>query len=442
MSCKSSRRLVFQLGLSAVCILLNVQSAPCQQCGEIVDAGFEAESWTASLPADCSIAVGSDYILSLTNLGRSVFTRGGSELVNESLADFFGFEVDRDAVCLFDRAESRYFVLMMESFDSLAFGVSDTSDPRDRDDWFFTTWENPLPGLLDFPNMTLGPDHVFFTWARTATGTPGQAVIAYADKEDLLNGQTPALTVFPIGAISGQATDRIRAIGCMRMYDQPSSSIAYFITDSHSTSGENNMVRLYALDADATINPLVHHDLTVPDYKTAPLKVALPGDAEITCLWDFKFPVFRNGSAWIAHAIGRVNAQEEIKTAKVRWHEIAMNGWPLSQEDPTLVQSGTINPGDDISAFYPVIHVDDDGNVAFAYNQCSPSQHVSIRRAIRKHYDDESTLRAPLLLLQSESSLEGSQQWADYAQMDEDAAYPGVMWSHLMWWEGTSTRKT
>lgn len=181
---------------------------------------------------------------------------------------------------------------------------------------------------------------------------------------------------------------------------------------------------------------------TFTSLRNAPIKIDVPGaNSEVTRHWDFKFPVYRNGSAWAAQSIGPGNPGQEPNKAKVRWYEIDMNGWPVSQNGPELVQYGTINPGTSISPFYPAIHVDDDGNASIAWNPTSASDHVSIGRAIRKHYDDAGELRATLVLKESTGSPSASEPWADSSAVDEDPleGFEGVMWSHLMWWDGQST---
>ncbi len=401
-----------------------------QECGRKVDFEFEAHSTSESNQPDCGIAIGPDHILTTTNWGRRVWDRNGGMLVSESLPVFFGFSVYSDPVAAFDSASSRYFVLVMRNtVDSLALAVSRTSNPVDRINWDFHQ-PPPLPFLPDYPHMSIGTEHVFFSWQRAQIPTKGTAEIAWADKAALLNGQLPPVQRHFIDQIPNQDNNGNywRAIGCFKMYEQVSPSMGYFITDSHSITGENNWVRLYALDAASnTLYP--HFDLTVPYYKTAPWGINRPGGT-INCMPYFKFPVYRNGSAWVAHAIG----DDEPATANVRWHEIAMNGWPLSGNFPTLVQSGTINPEDvAASAFFPAIHVDDAGNVAITYNECSPTQHIAIRRTIRKHYDPAGTTRAPITVRDSTASPPNF-AWADYSHMDEDPAFPGVMWSHLMWY--------
>ena len=416
-------------------------AAIAQDCGEPVDFGFEVHEWTESGGVDCAVAVGPSAILAATNDGLWLFDREGDELDDHrTLAEFFGQFAGADTVCTYDRESGRFFAITLY-LSGIRVAVSKTSAPDlDPANWYFHQMSD-LPGDVDFPNISVGEDYVYVIWARVGGGPVGRAVIASLTKDDLIAGETPTMTQKDIPAISGQyEPPMFRAIGCMKLYDQPSSSIGYFITDSHKESAANTMIRLYALNA--YDNSLESFDLTVPDYLTAPTRVDVPGTGDdVLCHWDFKFPVYRNGSAWAAHAIG---ADGEANTAKVRWYEIAMNGWPVTDFDPELVQSGTIDPGEDISAWYPAIHVDDDGNVAIAYNQASATQHPAIYRRIRKWYDDEGELRAPLLLKQSESSPGGNGSWVDYSAMDEDADedFAGVMWSHLMWFEGTATRKT
>lgn len=426
----TTRRHGIRIALAGILVsACPISSAFGQQCGRDVDFEFEAHSNSLEFQADCGIAVGPNHVFTTTNWGRRVWDRNGGLLVSETLPVFFGFPVFSDPVVAFDPTSSRFFVLMLRNtVDSLALAVSHNSDPVDRNNWDFHQ-PPALPFLPDYPHMSIGAQQVFFSWQRAHLPTKGTAEIAWADKAALLNGQLPPVQRHFIDQIPNQDNDgnHFRAIGCFRMYEQVSPSMGYFITDSHSITGENNWVRLYALDA-ATNTLYEPFDLTVPYYRTAPWGINMPGGT-INCMPFFKFPVYRNGSAWDVHAIG----DDEPNTAKLRWHQIAMNGWPLSGNFPTLVQSGTIDPdGGSASAFFPAIHVDDAGSMAITYNECSPTQHIAIRRTIRKHYDAPGTTRAPITVRESTASPVNT-AWADYSQMDEDPANPGVMWSHLEW---------
>jgi len=430
----SNARIATQdIAAGVVTIVLCASGTVAQDCGEGVDFGRQVDVWDFHIAADCGVAVGPDHIMTTSKLGRWAFPRGGGNPFAETMDDFFDrgqIEFAADPVCAFDSATGTYFILAMSSLTSLAMGVSQSSDPVEGD-WWFHEWDD-LDGNVDYPSMSVCEDHVFLTYYRPSGQNPGRAAIAFTGKADLMSSETPELTIQEIGHINGQDND-FRQIGCMKMYDQPSSSIGYLLTDSHTTSGTNDKIRLYALDA--ADNTLSTYDLTVPEYLTVPQYLAIPGERTVLCNKDFKYPVYRNGSAWAAHAIGKSG---ESDTAKVRWYEIAMNGWPDSQDDPELVQSGTIDVAPGVSTWFPVIHVDDDDNAAIAYNQCSPEENISIRRRIRKWYDDEGMLRADLILNKSDTSTLGdphNPNWVDYSGMDEDSEHPGVMWSHLQFAE-------
>ncbi len=436
------RKLMARLSICGLALLLiGGSTATGQLCGSEVDFGFEAHSWEETGAVDCAIAVGSAAILVTTNDGLWLFDRDGNEIDDHTLhADFFGEFGAVDTVCAFDRLTNRYFILTIYVGD-LRLAVSKTSTPDlNPANWHFYQWDPPTNDNADYPDLSVVENHVFASFILT--GSPvGRAVIGFAPKAGLLNGEQTSATWFEIEPDNTYVNSPLRAIAAFHSYDEIAPR-AYFITELRLAQQQSDKVRLYAVNTSGTPS-LTSFDVEVDPYWGAPDKAALPGTAEVTCNWNFnKGPVIRNGSAWAAFPIGPDNPSQEPKTAKVRWMQIDLNGWPGGQNVPEVAQSGTINPGAGISAFYPTLHVDEDENMAIAWNQCSTSAHVSIRRAIRKHYDDPGTLRAPLLLVQSESSPSGIGQWADYTEMDEDPEYPGVMWSHLMWFAGTETRKT
>lgn len=412
-----------------------------QDCAELVDFGFEVQSSTETGAADCAIAVGDAGILVTTNDGLWLFDREGNELDDHTLhADFFGEFGAVDTVCVFDRLTNRFFLLALYVGD-LRLAVSKTSTPDlNPANWHFYQWDPPTNDNADYPDLSVGESHVFASFALT--GTPvGRAVIGFAPKAGLLDGEQTTAAWFEIDEDDTYVNGPIRAIAACHSYDEIAPR-AYFMTELRLAEQQSDKVRLYAVNTSGTPS-LAEFDLEVDPYWGAPEKVALPGNAEVTCFWNVsKRPVIRNGSAWAALTIGPDEPSQEPKTAKVRRMQIDLNGWPGSQNDPEVAQSGTINPGSGISAFYPTLHVDENENMAIAWNQCSGSAHVSIQRSIRKYYDDPGTLRTPLVLVQSESSPSGLGQWADYTEMDEDPEEPGVMWSHLMWFAGTETRKT
>lgn len=436
----------------AVCLILyaTCADAVAQECGHAVDFGATADSWTgAEVGADCGIVISGDDVVTITNYNILVLDREGNvngprSRSTEEFVNALGLDYHVDPFCVFDPLSERWFFLFLSDLSEFGMAVSRTAalDLYDETMWHAYEWNPPLQ-QIDYPSMSVSEDHVFVTYAGH-TGSAGHAVILYIDKADLLDGgDPPNLTTFSISPISGQDNSYLRDIGCVRMYEEINSGYGYFITDSHKRRDQmNSMVRLYALNT--AENTLVHFDLTVPEYRSTPRTIPTP---EGTLLHysghDFKFPIYRNGSLWAAHDIGVPSTDE----CKVRWYEIKLNGWPVTDFDPTLEQSGTVDPNTSpearISTYHPAIHVDDEGNMAIAYNQSSSSQHPAIYRRIRKWYDDDGELRLPLLLKQSAGSPSGqNERWADFSCMEEDPDHPGVMWSHLEWFEPTETRNT
>jgi len=437
----------------AVCVVMALvfgmrgSRASGQECGSPVDFGIAADSFMADDPgADCGVVVQGDDVLTITNFNMLVFDREGNLNLQRSKAtsDFFvdlGLTYHADPFCVFDPRSSRWFFLLLTSATEFGMAVSKsaTLDLHDPDEWWAYEWNPPLANI-DYPSMSVGEAHVFVTYAGHL-GTAGQAVFLYIDKADLLDGGPPPnLTTFSITSIPGQDNSYLRDIGCVREYEEINSGYGYFITDSHKSRDQtNSMVRLYALNT--AEDTLVHFDVTVPEYRSTPRTIPTPdGSLSHYSGHDFKWPIYRNGSLWAAHDIGVPEADE----CQVRWYEIKINGWPVSDFDPALEQSGTIPPpASGANTFHPAIHVDDDGNMAIAYNQSSSTQHPAIYRRIRKWYDDDGELRAPLLLKQSTGSPSGqNERWADFSCMEADPDDPGVMWSHLEWFEPTETRKT
>jgi hypothetical protein len=147
-----------------------------------------------------------------------------------------------------------------------------------------------------------------------------------------------------------------------------------------------------------------------------------------------KTSILRNGHLWTAHTIG-VNGEGHENESKVRWYEIDLDGWPGMGSTPAVVQYGEIDPGEYVSACYPALRVDNNGNMAIAWNQCSEDEYVSIYRAIRRHADSSGTLRAALLLKAGTVGPQSGPFISDYATMDENPGEPGVMRTHHIYYE-------
>jgi hypothetical protein len=131
---------------------------------------------------------------------------------------------------------------------------------------------------------------------------------------------------------------------------------------------------------------------------------------------------YRNGSLWATH---HVNPNR----VRARWYEIAMNGWPLSGDDPELVQSGEIDPGSTVRTFFSAITVDDLGNAAMTFSRSSPSEYISVATAYRLACDPLGTFRTDVIQQQS-TAPDYSWRWGDYGEVEPDPAGERTFWAH------------
>ena len=106
-----------------------------------------------------------------------------------------------------------------------------------------------------------------------------------------------------------------------------------------------------------------------------------------------------------------------------------MNGWPLSAQQPQLVQSGEIDPGGTVRTFFGSITVDDLGNAAMTFSRSSPSEYISMGTAYRLACDPLGTFRTDVIQ-QSSTSPDTSGRWGDYSEIEPDPVDARTFWAH------------
>ena len=385
------------------------------------DFGFLAIQSTGWNPPDPDLAVGPNNIVCVVNGQIAFFTKDGQNQFRQSIAGGGGFwgEVGAtsfvfDPVALYDPLSDRFIVAAVEhsDFGEMVFNlaVSDDDDPNGV--WhkyrFDVSWAGDF---IDFPNLGVGPDAVYLTADFFAAPTGNFVFII---------PKAPILVGDPVEIDGVRTSNGVRSLGSVKNYDLDAPA-QYFAT---SFQGSSTQIAL-----DAITDPLgeANRDtflLTVP-------RISQPPDAEQrgssnrvdTIDIRIKNGVYRNGSLWLAHTIG------QDATARTRWYEIEMNGWPESQQEPTLRQSGTLDLGPGVHNWFADINVDAEGNMALAFNRSAADEFVSIQRTFRASDDPLGTVREPVTMQTSNSPEEGS-RWGDYSGLEEDPVEPGVFWSH------------
>ncbi len=386
------------------------------------DFGFVGIPATGWNPPDPDIAVGPGHVVVVANGGIGWLTKAGDAQFQQNIAGGGGFWGAQgasgfvfDPIALYDIHSDRFVVAATERDDVgqsyIVLAISETSDPNDGWVKFRQNVESVAQGI-DFPNLGVDEEAVYVSVGFFGP-TTGSHIFAY-DKADLI-----------AGTLSGQITQTAGGpIVTAGVYDYSTGNPNYYSVTSFSSGSDQ--LRLFAV-----VDPLGGHNLiqttiNLPNSHTSPPGAPQAGTSNLADTIDIriKHAVYRNGSLWCSHGVNAGGV------ANARWYEIEMNGWPQSGQQPTLRQTGDINPGPGIFTWFPDISVDDEGNAAISYNRSSSSEFISIERAVRKAGDPLGTFR-PAVVSQVSTSPETGDRWGDYSGVHEDPTEPGVFWASL-----------
>ncbi|MFK7961815.1 MAG: hypothetical protein AB8G96_14970 [Phycisphaerales bacterium] len=385
---------------------------------EVGFIGFQSRGWD---PADADIAVGPNQLVVVVNQAIRFYDKDGTLTLDQDISGPGGFweEVGAggfvfDPVALYDRSTNRFIVAATERLGSnlslLCVAVSDDADPNGA--WNKYRYDlSGVGGNIDFPNLGVGPDAIFIT--TDFFDPPEGNWVHTFPKQAMIDGAAA-----PVRSVRNHTG--VRGHGSVKTYDADVAA-QYFVTPYTSSSS----IQLVAVRDPLGEPTRDVFNLAVPTFSDPPDAVQRGSTNRVeTVDRRFKHGVYRDRSLWLAHTIG------ESGTARVRWYEVRMNGWPEGGV-PELRQVGTLDLGPGDHTYFPAIDVDVDGNMALAFNRSSSAQFVSVERAFRLAGDALGTLRAPVRMQVSLSPELGS-RWGDYNGLEEDPVEPSVFWSHTM----------
>ncbi len=388
--------------------------------------GFTAVNNTGWTPPDPHMAVGPNHIVVMTNGRIAAYDKAGVLQFQDEIEDSFGFwgSVGAsgfvfDPEVLYDELSGRFIAMAAEAFappggthSYVLIAVSDDSNPNGT--WYKYRFDTTATSgdLFDSPNIGVDATAVYVT----GDGFPGAGAtypVYIWDKASLLAGSPPAISKSFLLSTSTQSAG-IPPVA----FDNPP---AYYMIE-HKEAATNTQVRLIALTNPLGTPATTTFTLTVPSY-APPGDPAQQGTTARPETFDGRFwsCAYRNGSLWATH-----HADNPVK---VRWYEVAMNGWPTSGQNPALVQSGVINPGALIYLTFSSITVDDAGNAVLCFTRSASNEYLSMWSAYRLACDPLGTFSAPALEKASTTS-DTSGRWGDYSAVSADPAEPGAFWGH------------
>ncbi len=400
--------------------------------GSIGFTGIVNTGWT---PPDPHMGVGPDHVVLMTN-GAIAWHRksdGVSEFQQDinGAGGFWGAQGAQnfmfDPEVVYDDTVGRFFAMCAEgnrsdgkSFFYLA--VSDDSDPNGT--WYKYRYDTTaLAGnLFDSPNIGVTSDAIIVTGDGFGLGA-NYPVYTIA-KANVLAGLPSSI------AQSTTMTTSTQSAGFPPVsYDSPPA--VYFI--EHKEAGTNTQVRLLALQNALTAPAFTSFTLTVPSYGP-PEDPPQSGTSTRPNTFDARFwnVAYRDGSLWATH---HINAS----LVQARWYEIAMNGWPTSGNNPTLVQSGTIDPGATVRTFFTAITVTPNNHAALVFARSSPTEFISMATTHRRSCDPAGFME-PVTIRRASNAAYNSGRWGDYAAVQADPLDPRTFWAYHEWSQNGSWR--
>ncbi len=380
--------------------------------------GIVSTGWT---PPDPTLAVGPEHVVVMTNGAIAFFTKDGTLTFQDEIENSFGFWGDLgttnfvfDPEVLYDPLSGRFFAMAAEAYapgnrSYVLIAVSDDSDPNGT--WYKYRFDTTgfSGDLFDSPNMGVDEDVLYIT--GDAFGLGARYPVYTFDKASLLVGDPPAITQSKLLTTSTQSA----AIPPVT-FDSPP---ALYLVEHQEGSGRTQVRLIAVTDPLGSIN-FTTYNLTVPTY-SSPGDPAQLGTSSRPETFDARFwsSEYRNGSLWATHHVNN--------PVEVRWYEIAMNGWPNSGSNPTLVQSGAVG-GDGLYTTFTSIAVDDAGNAALCFARSSSSEYLSMATTYRLAGDPLGTMR-PMVIEKQSTSPETSGRWGDYSGIEYDA-FTNQFWAH------------
>ncbi|MBM4118128.1 hypothetical protein FJ251_10390 [bacterium] len=378
------------------------------------DAGWQAILNTGWTPPDPHLAVGPNHVLATTNGALAAFSKTGSplwQLPIEGGGGFWGaqgaggFVFDPEVI--FDPIDQRFMAMACERTNNrsyFVYAVSASADPTGA--WYKYRFDvTALAGNdIDSPNMAVDEQAVYLTADFFA---PDTYLVYILSKASVLGGGAAVTTsVLHTGT---------QSMGLpVEVTDAPAM---YMIHANESLQA--NSITFWAVQNPLGAPSLVSTALTVDTWWDPGTARSLGTSAQIeTFEARFWSCVYRNGRLWACHHIAPTAARTSVAA---RWYEFDMRGWPTSGDPPTLVQSGTVQPGGSGFATFNSITVNAAGDAAMCFAYSSISEYLSIQRCYRRASDPLNTMQDPVRVKESTVAYTQS-RWGDYSAIAVDPA--------------------
>lgn len=417
---------------------------------------------SGAFPPDSMGAVGPTQFLLAINGRLRVFDKNTGALgpLDASSDTFFntvraGAFVS-DPRVRYDRLTSRWFIVMINvpttlANNSILLAVSDSATITANTVWRFFSFQQQQPStsgdtgcFADYPTLGIDAQALYLgTNQFCGDDFAGTAAFVIRKTSVLFTGPIVVtafrnLTGTPdgTGPYTPQGVDN---------FDLAATE-GYFIGADNSALGRLVVRRVNNPGGTPTLSPNIFVNVL---STSVPLKVRHAGNNNgangyLDAIDDRLYAAhMRNGRLWTAHNIAVTNTGttegSRTRTA-ARWYELS----DLNTATPKLVQAGTLfaetatNSFNDRSYFMPSIMVSGQGHVALGASVAGANEAINAATAGRLASDPLGTLRAPVLLTNSNAAYnparntgndDGFRRWGDYSYTSVDPCDDMTLWT-------------
>ncbi len=382
-------------------------------------------------PPDVVGDVGPNHYVSMVNVHFSIFDKQGNLLagpagINQLFAGSPGrcaLQNEGDPIPVYDPMADRWLLSQFANPNHLCVAVSQTADPAGA----YFTYEFDTGEFPDYFKFAAWPSGYFMS-ANESSYT------AYAfDRARMLAGEPARFVKFGGGANFYLPSDVDGTLA------PPPDMPNYFYTfKDNAFHGGSDRLELWRFSANWD-NPsgssfILSQSLPIASFQYTPC-----GFFQLNCIrqkgtsqrldalgeWPmFRFPYRRfDGKEALVGAFAVGGGRGEVGSA-IRWFELRRQ----TGSTWSLIQEGTLDPGDGHDRFNPSIAIDRIGGLALGYSVSSSTLFPEVRYVVRQPTDPPGTMRGERTLIASQGAQTGSNRWGDYSAMTVDPTDECSFW--------------
>jgi CARDB len=381
-----------------------------------------SESFCGCVPPDPTGAVGPDHYVAASNISIKIFDKTGTLLVGPtSLGAFIGGG-NGDPIVIYDRLADRFFVSQFRSStDSLIIGVSTTSDPTGS----YHLYNFPLNAFPDYPHYTIWPE----AYLLASNKLGGQTTYSLERDVMLVGGASPQIMGFPMPGLIRNPSTVLGANFAHLLGDQSPPDVPGYIVylqDDAWGGVTTDHLKIWEVDIDwengSSIGAPAQINLAPFDSFLRPFgqgDVEQPGTGQRIDALAGIVSYMVNYRSFPSHNSMVINFNVDIGsiTSGIRWIELRNTGvgpWSLYQE-------GTWTIADGHGRFMGSNSIDEEGNIALAYNVGSSTLKAGIRYTGRLETDPLGQMTiAEASFIEGNGIQTNINRFGDYAHMTQD----------------------